>query len=187
MANALGSEDPRLPRPAVEWLYHRFRCRSWDGKTDSLAARFGSTGMPYLEPAITEHASTLPLGWKDHGDYEAELIRRADGRLAAYRSIYGHDFAAPAPFSRRLRDYATYLRPPWLRRYVYRLKYRRRQAGSWPGYLAPAFCKAVLPDGLPQTSRLFRAERVADPAQYARILSLEYALRHFGSRARPEF
>jgi hypothetical protein len=187
VAEVLGSDDPRLPRTAVEWLYHRFRCRSWDGKTDSLAARFGPTGMPYLEPAITEHASALPLGWKNHGDYEAELVRRADCRLAAYRSVYGHDFAAPAPFSRRLLDYATYLRPPWLRRYAYRLKYRRRQAGSWSGYLARAYREAVLPNGLPHTSRLFRAERVADPDQYARILSLEYALCHLGSRVRLAF
>jgi hypothetical protein len=187
VGEALGSDDPRLPRTAVEWLYHRFRCRSWDGKTDSLAARFGPTGMPYLEPAVTEHASILPLHWKNHGDYEAELIRRADCRLAAYRSVYGHDFAAPAPFPRRLLDYATYLRPPWLRRYAYRLKYRRRWDGSWLGYLARAYREAVLPDGLSETGRLFRAERVVDPDQYARILSLEYALRHLGSRIRLEF
>jgi asparagine synthase (glutamine-hydrolysing) len=129
----------------------------------------------------------LPLRWKNHGDYEAELIRRADRRLAAYRSNYGHDFASPAPLARRLHDYATYLRPPWLRRYTYRLRYRRRRVGTWPGYLAPAYRDAVLPDGLSQTKRLFRVERVADPDQYARILSLEYALHHFGSRVRLDF
>lgn len=183
----LGSDEPHLPRPSVEWLYHAFRCRSWDGKVDSICARYGYTGMPYLEPATTAQASALPLAWKKHGAYEAELIRRADHRLAAYPSAYGHDFSGPPPLSRRLRDYATYLRPPWLRRYSYRLRYRRRRAGEWPNYLAPAYQEAVLPGGATEMRRLFRLERVADPEQLARILSLEYALRQFGSRVRLEF
>jgi hypothetical protein len=187
VGDVLGSDERRLPRPTVEWLYHRFRCRSWDGRVESIAARYGFTGMPFLEPRITDHASVLPLDWKNHGDYEAELIRRADPRLAPYRSAYGHNFAAPAPLRKRLGDCATYLRPTWLRRYSYRVKHRSRPDGDWSGYLAKDYRDAVLPEGAPQTSRLFRAERVGDPDQFARILSLEYALRHFGSRVKLDF
>ncbi|MFZ3234773.1 MAG: hypothetical protein WA417_00125 [Stellaceae bacterium] len=183
----LGSEERRLPRPTVEWLYHSFRCRSWDGKVDSICGRYGFTAMPYLERAMTEHASALRLSWKNHGAYEAELIRRADRRLAGYPSVYGHDFGGPPPFSRRLHDYATYLRPPWLRRYTYRLRYLRRRAGDWPGYLAQPYRQAVLPGGMMQTQRLFRLDRIADGEQLARVLSLEYALRHFGSRIKLDF
>jgi hypothetical protein len=186
VVDLLGSDEHRLPRPTVEWLYHSFRCRAWDGKVDSIASRYGFTGMPYLERSITEHASALPLRWKNHGAYEAELIRRVDNRLAEYPSIYGHEFSRPPPLSRRISDYSTYLRPPWLRRYTYRLRYFRR-SGDWPGYLAPAYRDAVLPDGPLMLRRLFRLERIADAAQYARILSLEYALRFFGSRVRSEF
>jgi asparagine synthase (glutamine-hydrolysing) len=182
----VGSKDPRLPRPAVEWLYHTFRCRSWDGKVDSIAGRHGFTGMPYLERSITEHASALPLHWKNHGGYEAELIRRVDSRLAAYPSIYGHSFARPPPLPRRLLDYWTYLRPPWLRRYTYRLRHFRRSSDRSP-YLASPYRDAVLPDGVIILQRLFRLNRVADQAQYARILSLEYTLRFFDSRARVDF
>jgi hypothetical protein len=183
----LGGGERCLPRPTVEWLYHSFRCRSWDGKVDSIAARYGLTAMPYLERATTEHASALPLRWKDHGAYEAELIRRADRRLAAYPSNYGHDFSRAPPLSRRLADYGTYLRPPWLRRYAYRLRHLRRNAGDWPGYLAQPYRNAVLPGEPTQMRRLFRLDRVADPDQLARILSLEYALRQFGSRVKLEF
>ena len=182
----VGNEDPRLPRPTVEWLYHTFRCRTWDGKVDSIAGRHGFTGMPYLERSITEHASALPLHWKNHGGYEAELIRRVDSRLAGYPSIYGHSFARPPPIRRRLFDYWTYLRPPWLRRYTYRLRHSRR-ASDWSPYLAAPYRDAVLPDGITILQRLFRLDRVVDPAQYARILSLEYALRFFGSRVRVDY
>jgi len=183
----LGTDEPLLARPTVEWLYHSFRCRAWDGKVDSIAARYGFTAMPYLERSITEHASTLRLSWKNHGAYEAELICRADRRLARYRSTYGHDFAAPPPLSRRIADYATYVRPPWLRRYTYRLRYVRRPPGDWPGYLAKPYRETVLPGGAHILSRLFRLGRIGDEAQFARILSLEYALRRFGSRVRVEF
>lgn len=187
IADLLGGDERRLPRPAVEWLYHSFRCRSWDGKVDSIAARYGFTAMPYLEPPVTQHASALRLCWKDHGAYEAELIRRADRRLAGYPSAYGHDFSGAPTLSRRLADYATYLRPPRLRRYSYRLKHLRRRTGDWPGYLARSYRDAVLPGDLTHVRRLFRLDRVADADQLARILSLEYALRQFGSRVKLEF
>jgi hypothetical protein len=183
----LGSDERRLARPTVEWLYHSFRCRAWDGKVDSIAGRYGFTAMPYLERSITEHASGLHLTWKNHGAYEAELIRRADYRLARYPSIYGHDFAGPPPLSRRLADYATYIRPPRLRRYTYRLKHVRRRLGDWPGYLATLYREAVLPGGAEVLTRLFRFDQIRDEAQFARILSLEYALRRFGTRVRVEF
>jgi len=184
--NLLGSDARWLPRPTVEWLYHSFRCRAWDGKVDSIAGWYGFTAMPYLERAITRHASALPLYWKNHGAYEAELIRRIDSRLAGYRSIYGHDFSRSPPPSRRLSDYWTYLRPPWLRRYTYRLRHFRR-AGDWPGYLAFAYREAILPGGTAVLQRLLRIENVVDHAQFARILSLEYALRQFGDRVNVEF
>jgi hypothetical protein len=143
--------------------------------------------MPYLERAITEHASALRLSWKNHGAYEAELIRRADSRLARYPSIYRHDFARPPPLSRQVADYGTYLRPPWLRRYTYRLKHVRPPPGDWPGYLAKPYRDAVLPGGAEVLGRLFRLDRISDKAQFARILSLEYALRRFGEHVKVDF
>jgi asparagine synthase (glutamine-hydrolysing) len=127
------------------------------------------------------------LAWKNHGAYEAELIRRIDRRLAGYPSIYGHDFSGPPPPSRRLADYATYLRPPWLRRFAYRLRHVRRPPGDWPGYLACPYREAVLPGGVLILGRLFRLNRVRDDEQFARILSLEYALGRFGSRVMVDF
>jgi len=186
VTNLLSTDEQWLPRPTVEWLYHSFRCRAWDGKVDSIAGRYGFTAMPYLERSITEQASALPIHWKNHGAYEAELIRRIDSRLAGYRSIYGHDFGRSPPPSRRLSDYWTYLRPPRLRRYTYRLRHFHRSR-DWPGYLALPYREAVLPGGIAILGRLFRLSRVADQESYARILSLEYALRYFGGRVRLDF
>ena len=183
----IGDAPELLPRPTIEWLYHNFRCRAWDGRVNTINNTFGYATLPFLERPITEQASTINIGWKNHGAYEAELIRRADPRLAACPSSYGHDFSRPPPPSRRLRDYGTYLRPAALRRYTYRLRYRFRQPPEWRGYLQSAYREAVLPRGPDTVRRLFRLERVRDPEQFTRILSLEYTLRQFGSRVRTGF
>jgi hypothetical protein len=187
IADLLGTDEPLLARPTVEWLYHSFRCRAWDGAVDSLCSRYGFTAMPYLERSITEHASALRLSWKNHGVYEAELIQRADHRLARYSSVYGHDFDSPPPLSRRFADYATYLRPPWLRRHTYRLRHLSRRADDWPGYLAQPYRNAALLGENLYMRRLFRFDRIVDAEQFARILSLEYVLRQFGGRIRLQF
>ena len=84
---AIGSPCASLPRPLVEWLYHYFRCRAWDGRINNINNTYGYVALPFLEPRVTEHASVIPIGWKNHGAYEAELIRR--GRSAAGRVPLG--------------------------------------------------------------------------------------------------
>jgi hypothetical protein len=186
IALLIGDSGDHLPRPLVEWLYHNFRCRAWDGKANSVNNTYGYVALPFLERRLTDHASALPIGWKNHGAYEAELIRRADPKLAGYPSIYGHDFSGPPPLARRLHDYATYFRPPWLRRYSYRIK-RRTLGAARSEYLRQEYRDAALPGGVETMTALFRLGRVADQAQLARILSLEYLVRQFRDQIRVEF
>jgi asparagine synthase (glutamine-hydrolysing) len=176
-----------FPRPVVEWLYHNFRCRTWDGRVNTINSTFGHGGLPFLERPLTEHASAIPLAWKNHGAYEAELLRRTDRRLAAYPSNYGHDFSGPPPLSRRIVDYGTYLRPPWARRFSYRVQHRMRRYAASSLYLTKPYVTAVLPHGLQVTPKLFRLERVADETHVARILSLEYLLQQFAGRICDDF
>jgi hypothetical protein len=185
--NALiGCPHQALSRPMVEWLYHCFRCRAWDDRINNINNTYGYVALPFLERPLTEHASVIPIGWKNHGSYEAELIRRADPRLASYPSGYGHDFGVPPPLARRLADYGTYLRPPWLRRFAYRLKNRVRSS-EWPVYLLKEYRDAALPDGVQVMSNLFHIEKVGDPAQIGRILTLEYLIKQFDGRIRVDF
>ena len=101
--------------------------------------------------------------------------------------IYGHDFAGPPPLSRRLVDYGTYLRPPWLRRLAYRVKNRVRRPGELPDYLQQEYRDAALPGGVQVMTQLFRLDRIGDTAQTARILTLEYLIRQFEGGIRVNF
>jgi hypothetical protein len=81
---ALIGEQRLLARPLVEWLYHSFRCRAWDGRVNTIYNNYGYVALTFLERPLTELASAIPFGLKNHGAYEADLIRRADPRLEAY-------------------------------------------------------------------------------------------------------
>jgi hypothetical protein len=86
-----------------------------------------------------------------------------------------------------LADYGTYLRPPWLRRFSYRVKHRVRRGGDWPHYLRAEYRAAALPGGVEVMRALFQLDRVADPGQLARILTLEYLIAQFADRIRIDF
>ena len=121
----------------------------------------------------------MPLALKNHGRFEAALIRAVSPALARYPSDYGHAFDAPVPLSRLLRDHATLLRPPWLRRRMYRLRYRRR--APWPEFLGPEALSRVLDPSLPRMSEYMHVSRVNDPALFARLATLEYLFTRLGT------
>jgi hypothetical protein len=62
----------------------------------------------------------------------------------------------------------------------------RRYAAD-PLYLRKPYVNAVLPHGAQVTAKLFRLERVIDPEQMNRILSLEYLVQQLGGRVRDDF
>ena len=173
----------RLERPTVEWLYHRFRCRSWDGRVDTINGQYGYTGLPFLTNRITEIGASIPIRWKYHGAFEAKLIARTDSRLASYRSSYGYPFVGRPSVLARAGELATYVRPPWARRLTYRMKHRwKPERGTL--YTAPRYVNEVLPGGIEAMRAFFHIDRVGDPIQAARILTLEYLARQMGGRVR---
>jgi asparagine synthase (glutamine-hydrolysing) len=172
-----GGTDP-IERPLVEFLYPAFRCRFWTGRNTAINNRLGYALTPFLEPAIVRSALLTPLELKQHGAFEAALIAAASPSLAGYLSDYGHDFRGPVPWSRRMKDWTTLLRPPLLRRYSYRVK-RRLGSRPLPYYLGQTYRDALALDEFPQMSRFFRMDRVQDPAQLNRICTLEFLCRHY--------
>lgn len=180
----VGSDLRRLPRPTIDWLYHLFRCRSWDGRANAVNGKFGHTALPFLDSAVTQFASRIPPPLKDHGAFQAALIADIDPILASYPSNYGHSFDQAPPFRRRVTDVMTYMRPPALRRFSFRLQQRMRRTPKLPTLLRQSYIGAVLPGDFAFMRQFFRFEAVRDSQQMARILSVEYLARRLGSRLR---
>ena len=176
----VGAERERLSRVTIDWLYHLFRCRSWDGRANAVNGKFGYTALPFLDAAVTGFACRIPSRLKNHGAIEAALIARIDPRLASFVSVYGHSFDRPPPLSRRVHDYLTYLRPPSLRRVSFRFQHRLGRARRHGPYVAAPFVAAALPGELATARRFFDLDAVRDGGQWARILSLEYLARRLG-------
>jgi asparagine synthase (glutamine-hydrolysing) len=177
IADTVGG-DEQLTREQIEYAYPAFRCGFWMGRNNSVNARIGQAMTPFIDRDLVRLAVAVPLSLKNHGRFEARLIRAVSPALAGYASDYGHAFDCDPPLSRIVKDHATLLRPPWLRRYAYRLRYRN--ARRRPRWLAPHMLQRVLDVRMPVMSRFFHLDRVNDPEVFARIATLEYLFANLG-------
>jgi asparagine synthase (glutamine-hydrolysing) len=168
---SIGAGPDPLPRFQVERVYPYFRCGFWMGRNNSLNNRLGYAVTPFIEPALVAAAAKIPLRYKNHGRFEAALIAAADPALARYPSVYGPDFASPPSWRQRLKDWATYARPTWLRRYSFRYKTRARPR---PALLSAPYLEQAVDPALPRMRRFFRPERMHGNEQFARVCTLEY-------------
>ncbi len=185
MLDALGraGDLSSLPRPVVEQLYPRFRCRALFGREISLEARQGPYVMPFLDHRVVQEAATLPASLRHAGRFEAALIAAIDPALAREPSAYGHHFAQAPSRRRRFDEWSTRIRPTWLRQRSYALQRRRGPiADEHGGLLGPEHLGRVIDLEYSAMRRFFRVERIADHGLLRRVACLEYLAGHLGSR-----
>jgi len=183
--SALGMPGDRspLPRNLVEQIYPRVRCRSAFGKEISLEGRYGAYLMPFLDHHVVSEAMTLPIGMKNAGKFEAELINAIDPELARQPSAYGFDLTGPPSFKHRLSEWSTRIRPVWLRRRSYALQRRiRPMADEHGGLLSGEYMSRVVDLEYPAMRRFFRPEQITDSSVMRRIACLEYFAAYLGSK-----
>ena len=185
IAAAVGAADPRerLPRPLVEQVYPRLRCRSLFGREISLEARWGAYLMPFLDHKVVAEAVKLPLGLKNAGRFEAALLAAIDPELARQPSAYGHDFARPPGLRHVLSEWTTRIRPIALRQRSYALQRRLGPVGDeHGGLLTPDYLGRVIDLDFPAMRRFFRIDHVRDTGVMRRLANLEYLAARLGSR-----
>jgi len=176
----LDIDGGQLSRQQVEYLYAGFRCTYWMGGNNSINNQFGYFLTPFVEELISKTAQEVPIKYKNHGYYQAALINKVSPALAGYMSDYGHNFTDAIPLKRKLKDWGTLFRPTWLRKYTYRIKKKSRQ--NWPYYLKNEYLRLVLPNGWQFMSKFFVLEKVNDPSQFSRIVTLEYLFQKLNVR-----
>ncbi|EKV32750.1 hypothetical protein C882_1588 [Caenispirillum salinarum AK4] len=169
-----------LPRPVVEAVYPLTRCRWWMGRNASVNNRLGAAVTPFVDAEILATTLPVPLRLKNHGRLQAAMIARADPALARHPSAYGHAFDAPPPTRRVLSDWATFVRPPAVRARTFRLK---RQPPVPPPSLAPERVARVLGGPPEYMPRFFRLDRLCEPGQLNRAMTLELLFRRLNAAA----
>jgi hypothetical protein len=187
MLEALGcpGETGRLPRGLIEQIYPRMRCRALFGREISSEARYSPYLLPFLDQRVIAEAMTLPMPLKRAGVFEAQLLHAIDPVLAARPSAYGHSFAEPPSRRHRFDEWATRVRPVWLRKNSYAIQRRLRPMGDEHGGLeSPEYMGRVIDLTFPVMRGYFEIEKVADSALRRRIACLEYLAAHLGSRLR---
>jgi hypothetical protein len=183
VAALMGAKRARLSRREVESLYPFFRCRSWFGRENSVNSRWGYSVLPFFDHQTVARALRVPIRFKYFGDFESCLIRRADPALAHYPSNYQHDFSRNAPLATRVSDFLTYLRPPWLRRYGFRVRSRLRGHQPRPVLLSELFLARTIDPSFPFMSRYFKLDGMTSDLHFARICTLEYLFARIGARS----
>jgi asparagine synthase (glutamine-hydrolysing) len=177
---ALSHTDSILQREEIELLYVIFRCRYWMGKNNSINNRFSWTLTPFINWRVVKDAVSIPPAYKKHGRLEAALIQAINQTLAQYPSVYGHNFAEEPPLARILSDYSTILRPPFLRRYTYRIRNRwahRPAARSY--YLSDNYLCTVVDIAFPYMSAFFHVDKLAESRAFNRCCTLEYLFERY--------
>lgn len=181
----LGVADPhrRLPRPLIEQIYPRVRCRALSGREISLEGRYGAYLMPFLDRDVVAEAMTLPLALKNAGRFEARLLEAIDPDLARLPSAYGHDFATPPSLPHRLEEWSTRARPVWLRQRSYEIRRRLGpMADEHGGLLGDDYLGRVVDLDFPAMRRFFRIEKIRDSGLMRRIANLEYFAQRLGGK-----
>lgn len=183
LGDAVGSTDGRLSRTQVEQLYPRIRCRSLFGREISLEARLGAYFMPFLDHRIVAEALTLPMPLKQAGRFESALLNAIDPALASHSSTYGHSFAAGPSRAHRFGEWATRIRPTWLRQQSYAIQRRRGAMGDEHGGLLNAeYMGRVIDLEFPAMRRFFDVGAITDSAVWRRVACLEYLAGRLGSK-----
>lgn len=185
IVGSLGLADPRerLPRPLVEQIYPRVRCRALSGREISLEGRYGAYLMPFLDRDVVAEAMTLPLALKNAGRFEAMLLESIDPELARLPSAYGHDFATPPSLRHRLEEWSTRARPVWLRQRSYAIRRRLGpMADEHGGLLGEEYLGRVIDRDYPAMRRFFRIGNIGDSGLLRRIANLEFLAQRLGAK-----
>ncbi len=175
---ALMVDTDGLSRTQVEYAYPAFRLRYWTSRDNNNNSRLGPYLTPFISYNIIKKALTIPLELKNHGIFQAELIRAISPRLAGYMSDYGYPFDRQIPTKVKFRNYLTYYRPPALRRYSYGLQHRMRKLIR-PKTLTPEYLAPLLNNNQFHMSQYFKIDEIRDAALLGRVLTLEYLFNHF--------
>ena len=170
---ALGVSSDRLSRGQVEYAYPAFRLRYWTSRDNGNNTRLGSYLTPFVSYQTIKKALTIPLAYKNHGGFQAALIKRISPELAAYQSDYGYAFDEPVPGKVRFKNILTYYRPTCLRRYSYAIQHRM-------GHLTlPDSLTSIVGKTTPHMARYFNMDQIKDAGLLGRIHTIEYLFRHF--------
>jgi asparagine synthase (glutamine-hydrolysing) len=178
VARDVGARNCILKRYQIELAYPLVRVRYWTARDVQLNQGFGMCLFPFLEPSLIKGTCDIPIREKSYGIFEGKMISVLNQRVAAYGSSYGFSLQRPAPLKYRLAVQGTYLRPPYVRRFAYRI--RQRAARPKPYFLSRSYLSRVLDPGFPIMRRYFKVEAIRDIEVLNRVATMEFHCERHG-------
>jgi asparagine synthase (glutamine-hydrolysing) len=169
-------DGDRISRPQMDLAYRDWRLTGSAGPQMTLQNERAFAMTPFAEPIYPHVSAANPIALRNHGRFEAELIKLADPKLASYTSAYGY---APVDGPGTRAIVKTYLKqrlPRSIRPLVYQKMRGANQHGQPPFYLAPDYLAAVFPDGCPNVAPFIDLQSITNHRVLSRALTLELIL-----------
>ncbi len=165
-------DRPWLRRVELEMLFPLLRNR-FAGANTAINSQWGPALLPFMEPRFVFPSYGIPIRFKEHGRFNAALIRSLDPALARYPSAYGWDFAGAPPLMARLRSRAQQNVPISWRLSRRRQRYLGRPV---PYYLEAPYLKELFGNRELAIREYLDPDRIHDPVKKARALTAELLL-----------
>lgn len=156
----------------TEYLYAGFHGRHWIGHNVSLDQRFGNALPLYLDEALVRAALKIPIEMKKGGQIQLEMIRAVEREFPETELPVPH-LPPGRSFSQRVKAWLSRATPLSARRLSARV-HNRLSPPDLPAHLSANHWRRALPEGTPHIDHLFHKDKLCDPAQLDRALTLEY-------------
>lgn len=173
-----------LDRQQVEFLYSRFRCRSFFGREISIESKHANYMMPFIDKKIVDFALTIPMSLKNAGIFESALLKYIDPELAAFESSYGHNFLGKPSTLHRISELSTSARPKQLRKMSYAIKQSilKRKQSRKDTWMKSDQVATVIDTSYPYMKPYFEIDHIRDIDFQRRIANLEYICGKLGGK-----
>ncbi len=172
--DALSLDREEITRTEVEYIYPAFRLRNWTSKDNNNNTRMGSFITPYISYNVIREALNIPLHYKNHGHFQADLINHISPELAKYPSDYGYAFNAKVAFKYRVKNHLNYCRPTLLRRYSYAVQHYFKSPAPLPKIINEEYLEGIIDNKMPYMGEFFNISAIKDHALLKRIYTLEF-------------
>lgn len=171
-----------LSREAIEQLYPRYRCKYWMAKNHAINLRLTDSLLPFLHFNVVEAAMKVPIAFKFHGHFQANLINLINPNLAALSSSYGHPLTPRGrPLYKRMGTQVVMHAPPGVRQFGLQT-FIRYCNWNRPTILGMEFIEAIMEPNFPILSKYISPAKVLNNRTFNRICTLEYFYQKVGVR-----
>jgi len=148
--------------------------------TNTLNNYFGNSAYPFMSQPVVLQSFSIPHELKRHGEYERQLIKKLNPKIASYMSSYGFDFAKGPSLQRKVVERLYALFPPRIKTKIKSMSTKSKKSlfnlpPSTNAYTSSEYlARLINPSKMKITSYVGDPAKITNSKVLERIYTLEY-------------